>query len=257
MYQYNVFEAIYLSFFSKKLYRDVASTWGGKAFLYALMITAISWTISVYGIQQKISAWYAHSSGALVEQLPIITIKGGKVSTPENKPYIVVEPSTKETLVVVDTSGKYTTLAASGADYLVTESTIITKDGDVTKVIQVPASLNTTIIPLVINEHIKGWVGYLWVFLLPLLTLVSFLFMVLKSLFYGIIGRIFSALSGAGLGLFQCMSLYLVAVTPSFVLWNLFYNFNIVFPHRGLTLFTLVLVYLFYAILMNKPKKEA
>lgn len=256
MSQYNIFEAIYLSFFSKKLYRDVASTWGGKAYLYALMIVSLSWIFSVYVMQEKISFWYARSSNALVDQLPIVSVKAGKISTPENRPYVVVVPETKETLMVIDTSGKYKSLADADTDYLITESSVITKDGDVTKVAQIPVSLNTTIIPVVINEHIKSWINFVWIFLLPALALISFFWMVIKSLIYGVIGRLFSAITRSGLTLFQCMSLYCVAVTPSLFAWTLFYDFNILFPHRGLTLFVITIAYLFFAILMNKSKKE-
>jgi hypothetical protein len=220
------------------------------------MIVALSWIFSVYVMQEKISFWYARSSAALVDQLPIVTVKSGKISTPENRPYVVVVPETKETLMVIDTSGRYKTLADADTDYLVTESSVITKDGDVTKVAQIPLSLNTTLIPVVINQHIKSWINYVWIFLLPLLTVVSFFWVVMKSLIYGVIGRIFSAITHSGLSLFQCMSLYCVAMTPSLIVWTLFYDFNILFPHRGLTLFVVALAYLFFAILMNKPGKE-
>lgn len=256
MSRYNIFQAIYLSFFSKKLYRDVASTWGGKAFLYAFFILALSWIGSVILIQQHLTDGYVRYSSTLVKQFPVVTVTSGKVSTPENKPYIIPEPDSNEAFIIIDTSGKYQNLAQADAAYLITKDAIITKDGDTTKITKLPVSLTHTFEPAIINEHIKAWVNYLWIIMLPGLTLLSFIGMVIKSLIYGLIGRIFSAITDAGVSFFQCMALYCVAATPALAVWTVLSTYNIVFPHRSLTIFTLVLIYLFYAILANKPAKE-
>lgn len=256
MSQYNIFQAIYLSFFSKKLYRDVASSWGGKAFLYAFLILALSWIGSVIIIQRNLSDGYTRYSATFVEQFPVMTVTAGKVSTPKNKPYVIIEPNTKETVIVIDTSGQYQTLAQANTKFLITQDSIITKDGDTTKITKLPASLSHTFVPSVINDHIKGWINYLWIIMLPGLTLLSFIGMVIKSLIYGVIGRIFSAITDAGVSFFQCMGLYCVAATPALLVWTVLSTYNIVFPHRALTIFVLVLIYLFYGILANKPAKE-
>ena len=41
MKQYNILQAIVMSFYSKNLYRDVAKNWGGKAFLYLFLFLKI------------------------------------------------------------------------------------------------------------------------------------------------------------------------------------------------------------------------
>lgn len=256
MSQYNIFQATYLSFFSKKLYRDVASSWGGKAFLYAFFILALSWIGSMIIMQRNLSDGYARYSSTFVDQLPVMTVTAGKVSTPENRPYIITEPNTKETLIIVDASGQYQTLAQANSEFLITQDSIITKDGNTTKITKLPASLTHTFVPAVINDHIKGWVNYLWIILLPGLTLVSFVWMVIKSIIYGLIGRVFSAITDSGVSFFQCMGLYCVAATPALAVWTVLSTNNIQFPHRALTIFILVLIYLFYGILANKPAKE-
>jgi hypothetical protein len=256
MSQYNIFQAIYLSFFSKKLYRDVASTWGGKAFLYAFFVLALSWIGSVILMQQHISNGYVRYSSTLVKQLPVITVTSGKVSTPENRPYLITEPDSKETLVIIDTSGKYQNLAQADAAYLITQDSIIAKDGDTTKITKLPVSLTHTFEPTVMNERIKSWVNYAWILMLPGLTLLSFILMVMKALIYGLIGRIFSAITDSGVSFFQCMGLYCVAATPALAVWTVLFTYDIIFAHRSLLIFVLVLIYLFYGILANKPAKE-
>lgn len=256
MSQYSIFQAVYLSFFSRKLYRDVASTWGGKAFLYAFFILALSWIGSIILIQQKISHGYVRYSSSLVEQMPVVTVTAGKVSTPEKKPYVITEPTSKETIIVIDTTGHYQTLAQANTDYLVTEDAIITKDGDTTKITKLPVSLTHVFEPNIMNEHIKRWINYLWIVMLPGLTLISFIGMLIKSIIYGIIGRVFSAMTGAGVSFFQCMGLYCVAATPALFVWTVISTSQYYFPHQGLVLFTLVLIYLFFGILANKPAKE-
>src|SRR3990167_8413303 len=124
MRDYNIFEAIYLSFFSPALYRNVAKNWGGKAILYLLFIVALSWIVFTIQVQLGISSLYKSNSNQIAAQVPVLTIKNGIINTPENRPYLVYTPENKALLAVIDTSGQYKTLQSAKSMVLVTSTSI-------------------------------------------------------------------------------------------------------------------------------------
>lgn len=253
---YTLFEALYLSFYSKRLYREVAATWGGKAFVYAFLILTLAWIGHVIGYQTSINHIYKTTSHALVEQLPVITVDHGKISTPENRPYAIKAlDDPNQVIVMIDTSGQYTTLAEANAEVLMTENSIITKSDNETKIYELPRALTYTFVPVMVNEKISAVIGYAWVLMLPFLILASFFVMIIKSLVYALIGRIFSAFTHAGVNYVQCMILYFVSVTPALALRTVFESFSIHFHYQGWLIFAISIAYLFFAILVNKPSR--
>lgn len=256
MEEYSIFEAIYLSFYSKALYRQVATTWGGKAFLFALLMSLLTWVASVIHMQHQLSLNYATYSGKLTDQMPVMTIENGKITTPENRPYVVKDTNDLDTLLVVDTSGQIQSLEQANTGLLITQTSIITKSGNETKIIQLPTAFNYTMVPMVVNEHIKSVVGYLWIVLLPGLTLGSWIFLLAKGLFFALLGRIFSAITHAKLTYSQCYLLFLVAASPSLILGSVFDVWGATFMHQSTLLLAVTVAYLFYAILVNKPSNE-
>lgn len=256
MEEYSIFEAMYLSFYSKALYRQVATTWGGKAFLYALLILLLTWVGTVIHMQHQISHNYTAYSAKLTDQMPVMTIEQGKITTPENRPYVVKDTNDLDTLLVVDTSGQIQSLEQANTGLLITQTSIITKSGNETKIIQLPSGLHYTMVPMVVNDHIKNVVGYLWILLLPGLTLGSWLILLVKGVFFALLGRIFSAITRAKVTYGQCYVLFLVAVTPALVLSSFLEAWNTAFMHQSALLLAVTVGYFFYAILVNKPSNE-
>lgn len=148
MQQYNVFQAIFLSFYSKKLYRDVATNWGGKSFAYLFLLVAIVSIFFVLTAQKVITHGYHELYAKVSPQLPVVTISDGKVSTPEQRPYIITDPDTHENIAVIDTTGQYKTIKEANASVLVTETEIMTHPKkDEVRVYQIPSSFSQVINP--------------------------------------------------------------------------------------------------------------
>ena len=163
MNQYNIFQALYLSFFSKDFYRDVARNWGGKTFLYLLFLVALSWLAATINIQRNLNYGYKYQSDAYIAQIPVMEVVNGKLKTPENRPYSIKDPDNGQLIAIIDTTGKYTTLDQSHTAILVTQTSVISKRDNETKIYDLPANLNTTINPPVINNYIKDFVGFAWI----------------------------------------------------------------------------------------------
>ncbi len=258
MQQYNIFQAIYLSFYSKQLYRDVAKNWGGKSFLYLLLIVALSWIAFTYFSQIALNASYREHSDVMVSQIPIVTIKDGRVITPEKRPYIIEDSKTHERLVVIDTTGQYTTLEKANALFLITENKVFVqkeKSGEVIKeanIYEIPKTMTTTLNPRQINGYLEQMAYFIWIPLYICVLLVGFCYRLMQALIYGVIGKIIAGMSRVTLTYSQVVQIAMVAITPALVLATIFDVFQVFFAHQLLFYFLLTMFYLFYGIIVNK-----
>lgn len=117
-----------MTFFSGPFYRDLARNGKGLGFVYMLLLLFVCWAIiSVrifFLLQGSISG---KESEFYVDQLPTMTLAGGKLSIDKASPCFIKDKDGK-VIAAFDTSGKTTTLdAAGGAKILVTEDSFITE----------------------------------------------------------------------------------------------------------------------------------
>lgn len=250
MNQYNIFQAFYLSFFSRNLYRDVAARWGGKSFIYLLLMVSLSWIYPTYLLQTNLNRGYQYNSSEFVVQIPVLSVTNGKVTTPEKRPYLITEPNTKETVAIIDTSGKYKTLEQAKTSLLITQTSVISKNDRETKIYELPANLNTVINPPVINNYIKDFIGFAWIPFFILVSIFSFFYNFVVVLVYSIIGKIFNLILGTTLSYAQVMQITMVARTPTIILASLLSGFHIIIA--GSIYFILSMAYLFYGDYANK-----
>lgn len=257
MNQYNIFQAIFLSFYSKNLYRDVAINWGGKAFGYLFFIVVLAWIFPTFYIQLSINKNYAKHSQLYVNQLPVLTFNQGTLSTPEKRPYIVTEPGTSNIVMIIDTSGRYTNLEQAKATMLVTDKEIITRrNTNETRIYQIPTDFNKTVDPVVGNEYLKKFLSYAWIFIYIFGVIFIYIYRIIQALIYSLIGKIFAAIAKVSLSYTRILALSMVAVTPAILLGTLFQILKIYFPFQLIFYFILTMFYLFYGIVANKNKEK-
>lgn len=258
MRSYNILQAIFMSFYSKNLYRDVAINWGGKAFLYLLFLLALSWIAVTYQIQHGINQIYYRNSDKIIAQIPILHIQEGKVSTPENRPYFIKDPDTNKEIAVIDTTGQYTTLEQTQTTLLVTKDTIITRTKpDEIKSFEIANSVNGIINPEQVNSFVKAYIGYAWIILFLFFVIFSYFYRIIQALIYALIGKIFSSIMGIRLTYGQIILIAMVAITPVIIVSSLFEFFNVSFPYHNLFYFALALIYLCYGISANKLEQHS
>lgn len=251
--RYNIFQAIFMSFYSRNLYKDVGQNWGGKTFLYLFILLALSWIGDTIQIQSGLSRMYARTSNAFVAQIPVMTIKQGILSTPEKKPYIIKEPGTENLFAIIDTSGKYTDISNTKADILVTQNKIFNRqDEHETRIHALPTTFSAVINPEVINGYVKSGINYAWIFIFTFLLILSFIYRILQSLLYAILGKIFSAISKSNVSYGSIVQITMVAITPAIVLSTLCNLVMFDFPHEYLTYFVISMLYMIYGIRANK-----
>lgn len=258
MQEYKWYHAIFMSFFSRNLYRDVANNWGGKAFLYLLLLLALSWIAETIFFQLGLNQWYRADSDKIVYQIPEMTIKNGVLSTPENHPYIITSPDDiNKRIAIIDATGQYQTLEQSKTDLLITKTQIISQSRpNEIKINSIPSSLNIVIEPKVVNQYAKDYLNFAWILFFPFVLFFTFLYRVCQALIYSVIGKIFSGISGADLEYGKILQVSLVAITPAIVIATILDIFSISFRYEYLLYFVLAMIYLYFGISANKNEQK-
>lgn len=254
MQQYNIFQAIYMSFYSRKLYRDVAANWGGKTFLYLILMIVLTSIYFTFMAQHNLTEGYQLIYTSVIEpQVPVITIDNGKVVTPEKKPYFITDPKSHSNFAVIDTTGQYTSLEQANAMVLVTQTEVITQTKkDETKIYKIPDDANATLDPAKLNEAVQGFIGFLWLPIFLFTVLLAYLYRIIQALIYGIVGKLFALMFSVKLGYWQIVQIMMVAITPVLVIGAVLEGLNVPFGHPLLLSFLLAMAYLFYGIIANK-----
>lgn len=253
MREYSVWQAIFMSFYSRKLYRDVATNWGGMAFLYLLLIVSLAMVYWTVQIQLALNQVYVKVTDKFVAQIPVLTVKEGKISTPEKRPYLIKDADGKEVIAIIDTTGKHTSLKGTKAGLLITETEIIsTPKPTQTRIDKVPENMSLVFDPVVVNEYVKGAFSWAWLLIFPVLVIVMYLYRLIQALIYAILGRIFGAITSAGVTYAQTLQIALVSITPVIVLVAIINALDVTIANCGLWAFVIGVGYLFYGVLANK-----
>jgi len=71
---YSAFETLYLSFYSRDLYQDIARNRKGLCLPYLLLLLMFYWTPEMMNMHQAVSEFIADEAPQYIEQVPVITI---------------------------------------------------------------------------------------------------------------------------------------------------------------------------------------
>lgn len=253
MSRYSMFQALFMSFYSKKLYRDVATFWGGKTLAYLLFLLALSWIYFTYQIQHGINHFVGKNVEQLITQMPVLTITQGKISTPENRPYEIINPENKQRIAVIDTSGQYKTTEDAKSIVLVTQNEVMVQSKpEEKKTYQLPTNLNTTVEPSGVSKFVQTFLSFSWIGIFIMLVIGSFIYRLIQCLLYSIIGKIFAVISDTPVTYGQCMQIEMVAITPTIVVATILDALGVTFKFMPLCFFLLAILYLFFGIIANK-----
>ena len=247
MRRYSIFHVPVLSFFSKKLYIDVARNWKGINFSYLLLLLAICWIPTMIQMHVGLADFVNNEAPALVNQVPEITITDGRVSIEETQPYYIKDPDSDEPLAIIDTTGQVESLEDSDAVCLLTKTKIMWKKNEFeTQTVDL-----SKVKHFILNsERITGWLHigrkFLVVVIYPFALLGSYAYRIVQALIYAAIGLLFASLCKTALSYAALIRLAVVAVTPCIIVSTI----------RGLTdtsipaflYLVAALVYLFFAV---------
>jgi hypothetical protein len=251
MKRYSVFQAIFLSFFSSSLYRDVARRWRGIGFGYLLLVLALVWIPTIIKMQMSLVPFVNREGMDFARQVPKITISNGEVSTDVATPYFIKDQD-GEDFMIIDTSGEYESLDSSSAKVLLTKSKLIMKRNETETRTYDLAGVQDFSVDRATVEHWLSLLktGFIPVFY-PLALIGSFIFRAVQVLIYALFGLLFAALLGARLNYPSLMRLAAVSLTPILIINVLLEFIPFSIPFQWLLGFLITMGYLLFAVKCN------
>lgn len=250
--KYSIIHIPVLSFFSKKLYRDVGSGWKGVNFLYLLLLLAICWIPAMVKIHVGFTGFVENDAPGVVEQLPEITIDNGEASISEPQPYYITDPKSGNVLAIIDTTGQVESLEGTDAFCLLTRDKIITRKSNVEN-----RTYNLSQIEYFVlnSERVMGWLRtankFLAIAIYPFALSGSYLFRIVQALIYAAVGLMFAVWCKAALSYATLLRLAVVAMTPCMIAKTIFGMADIHLPFGKLIFLVITLSYLFFAVKAN------
>lgn len=258
----NLLTAIAKSFYSNRLYQETAQSWHGRSFLYLLVLLLICW-IFVSGILtfKANNALYVFAQKIVVSDLPTINFKSGIASTKATTPYYIKNPASGKATIIIDTNNEVRDFHKSTATILIQKTSIFVKDNNANKISQYyyPKEMNMDIGPKQINSFIlrfgKWIIPLVFVGLLVIGLVISYIYRVIQILIYALIGKLFCLILKRRLPYEALMSLSIISITPAIIISTIAFVFGFAFPFQLIFYFLLSMIYLFIAIKAN-PKSE-
>jgi hypothetical protein len=258
MKRYSIVHPFVLSFFSKRLFQDVARNWRGAGFLYLLLLLAICWIPNTIKAIMSFSHFAAEEAPRFLDQVPNITITNGEVSISEPMPYTIKDPDSGAVIAILDTTGAMPDLEGSEAHVLLTKTKLIfKKNAAETRVYDLSPIASFTLT----KERLYGWfdiarkcLGFAF---FPICVLGSLVYRIVQALIYAAIGLIFASLLKVRLSYASLLRLSVVAVTPVVILDTLLDLAGQHIPVWGLICFLIAMGYLFFGVKASAEAQPA
>ena len=252
--KYSILHLPIMSFFSKRLYRDVGQNWKGSNLSYLFLLLAICWIPPTLTLRKDMIESLNSNQVQLINQLPDIRISNGRVEIDQKEPYFIKKNG--KTVAIIDTTGSMNYIDDDGVMALLTEDALIVRRGN--------NQFNTLDLSKVSYFHINKQIANQWIqmtknSLAPLsygiFLLLSYIFTVLLMLLIAIVGLILSALMHSSLKFSGVLRIAAAAATPSIILVTVSVALGRTIP--GLVYIAVTLLYLLAGIIScSKPMEE-
>ena len=253
--RYTIIHPLFMSFYSKDFYRDVAQNWKNYAFLYLLFLLALCSVVKTVKIHYDLSDFLTKHAPAFISQFPAVTFSNGKASIDQDEPYFIKDPNSGDDIIIIDTTGEINSLNDTNAVMLLTETKLIIKKSD--RQIQVFALSEIEDFRLD-KDVVYGWLRivqkWLAVVLFPFLVLGSFVYRLVQVLIYGIIGMVFASILKTDIEFQSLIGITIMAITPVVILDTFMGPPNISALLWRFVCFLISMGFLFYGIKANSNR---
>lgn len=272
---YRYWEALYKSFYSSRLYVDVAKRWRGFGILYLLLALAVAAIpISVRTIID-FHDYIEHQLLYPIEQLPVLYIQKGEVMFDKPMPYMIKNKK-DEVVAIIDTTGKIkkipdkypqlTILVTKDSIYLreptpdlFFSTTQFPKEKKSTKIYKIPEQANEVLLgkDLVESSAIFNLTLFIQVIVYPAIVMVFFGMYLAFIFCMAFLGQVFAqTLFHVKLKYKQSFRVFTVASTPQIFLLFIMLTAKLAFPGSGLINIALCAIYFSYAVLSIKRESN-
>lgn len=244
------------SFYSPSLYLRVGASWKGLGIGYLLIAVAI-WTVPDMIRQYHATAAFAESYARnLLGQIPEMKLQDGILTVKEATPRYVKDPVNGAQLIIIDTTGKTTSLESGTAKVLLTKTQIMYSQGSNNikhdSHGRKPYLINREVLDALLDRFNK------WFFPLYAVAVTA-----AKSILFGmvavagvVVGMGYARLAGSALGVFSIARIAAVAVTPSIIVYCLMELGLVHLPQWWLWALVISCVYTMFGIRSNIARRQ-
>jgi hypothetical protein len=249
MKHYSILHPLFMSFFSKSLYRDVASNWRGLCLTYLLIVLTLNLIPDMVRLHDRVADFLAEEAPKVVRQVPTITISEGTASVNVPVPYIIQAPWSKLPFAVIDTSDGAAPPADLKATIMLTKAKLTVK-GDASEIHAFDFSQihHAVIDKVLIYRWMEAFKHYFIFAVYPFALFFAFLYYFIQALLCAYIGTFFARMFNLDLKARALIRLSVVSFTPPLVLQTVHSLLDIEFPYSGVISLLLATGYLYFAI---------
>jgi hypothetical protein len=252
MKRFSTVHPLYLAFYSRPLYQDVARNWGKISFVYLFLLLAVCAIPIMFRIHAATTDYLHSEAPKIVQQVPVITITKGVATVNEKMPYIIKDPQSGTPLIIIDTTGATTSLKGSDAIVLLTKTRLfLRRSATDTRTLDLSEIDSLTITQATVYEWIETFLEYFIYVLYPFAVLFSFLLRMVEALIFGAVGMTFARNMNVSLRYRATLSLAAVSMTPAVILDTVYQYAEVTIPFWWLVNFLVALGYLFFAVKAN------
>ena len=242
--KYNLFSVPFLSFFSKRAYREVGRNWKGVNFAYLFILLAACCIPPTLSLRDEMVKSLDVGQSDLISQIPEIHIRDGQVIVEQTEPIFITRED-GSAAAIIDTTGSMNYIDDDQVLVLLTESSLIVRRGE--------KAFNTLDLSTITDFHINRSIANNWLqtakgSIAPLsyglFLMLSYVFAVMVMLLAAVVGLILSLAMHGTLNFASALRVATVAATPSIILITISAAVGFTMPpgiHLAVTLVYLVI----------------
>jgi hypothetical protein len=249
---FRFWQAPYFAFFSQPFYRDVGQRWRGLSLTYLLLLLAVAWLPNILLLNGRLETFRTTTLPPLLEQVPRLEIQNGEVKADVKMPHRIVDPTTQETIIVIDTSATENDFDRLNTAILITKDQVISNRNNLTRNFDVSDLEGVVIEKESLGRFIEGSIAWTRTLAYPLLVINSWGYRLFQALLFGVLGLIIANTIQVKLPYAALVRLSIIALTPVIVLRTLLGFFSISLPLWWLVAFAITVIYLYQGIKANQ-----
>jgi hypothetical protein len=249
---YRFWQAPYLAFFSLPFYQDVARRWGGLALTYLLLLLAVTWLPNFWRLNAIAENFRQNDLPPILEQVPRLEIMGGEVKADVKMPHRIIDPKTKETLVVIDTSATEDDFDRLNTAVLITKDKLIANRNTFSRSLNLSDLEGVVIAKESLGQFIDSSIRWTRTLAYPMLVLNSWGYRFFQALLFGVLGLMIANTIQVQLSYAALVRLSIIGLTPVILIRTLLDFFSISLPLWWLVAFAITVIYLYQAIKANQ-----
>jgi len=225
--RYGRWSALWASFYSRDLYRQVVTEWKGIGILYLMLLLAICWLPSATRWVRGLQGFAATEGTKFVKQLPTVTIQNGVMTaTPPGRHVIRLEGDEGrpgQPVFIIDDSIDSIPSDPTFDGFILTrrEAAVLQPSKRERRVYTLTPAADMNATP----DDVDGFIRSMAVWVPPIMYLLAvagaLVFRVVQSLLYGIVAMTYARRHRVELTHASAMRLASVAVTPVVVIRTL------------------------------------